>query len=279
MKIIVLVEEKLAKIFLWASVLITIGSLLAIMIHILGQGLAVVSWDFLTGSSEDMGRRGGIFPSIVTTLYLIGVSLAFAAPVGVLSAVFLTEYASKKRIIGAIKFATETLAGIPSIIFGLFGFAFLVIFMGFSWSILSGGITVALMILPTIIRTTEEAIKTVPKIYREGSLALGATKWQTICRIVLPTALPGIFTGIILSIGRVVGETAAILLTAGNSLNIPTSVMDPGRSLSIHLYLLAFEGVSLRMAYGTATVLILLILVINMAANILMNKMASKTSM
>lgn len=278
MRMAVRIEEKIAKTLLWLSVLVTLGSLFAIMFHILEQGLGVISWEFLTKSPEDMGRQGGIFPSIVTTVYLIFVSLVFAAPVGILAAVFLTEYAPKSRIVSAIRFATETLAGIPSIVFGLFGFAFLVIFMGFSWSILSGGLTVAIMILPTIIRTTEEAIKSVPYIYREGSLALGATKWQTIYKIVLPTALPGIFTGIILSIGRAVGETAAILLTAGSSLNMPTSIMDPGRTLSIHLYLLTFDGISFKMAYGTATVLIILILIINISANILMNRMATKTS-
>lgn len=278
MRTAVMIEEKLAKMLLWISVVITLASLFAIMFHILEQGLGVISWEFLTKSPEDMGRKGGIFPSIVTTIYLIIVSLIFAAPVGILAAVFLTEYAPKSKIVNTIRFATETLAGIPSIVFGLFGFAFLVIFMGFSWSILSGGLTVAFMILPTIIRTTEEAIKSVPIIYREGSLALGATKWQTIYKIVLPTALPGIFTGIILSIGRTVGETAAILLTAGSSLNLPTSIMDPGRTLSIHLYLLTFDGISFKMAYGTATVLILLILIINITANILMNRMATKTS-
>ncbi|KJS14887.1 MAG: phosphate ABC transporter permease [Peptococcaceae bacterium BRH_c4b] len=278
MRIAVKTEEMIAKGLLWLSVMLTLGSLFAIMFHIIEQGLGVITWEFLTKSPEDMGRQGGIFPSIVTTVYLIVVSLVFAAPVGILAAVFLTEYAPKSRIVSTIRFATETLAGIPSIIFGLFGFAFLVIFMGFSWSILSGGLTVAIMILPTIIRTTEEAIKCVPNIYREGSLALGATKWQTIYRIVLPTALPGIFTGIILGIGRAVGETAAILLTAGSSLNMPTSIMDPGRTLSIHLYLLTFDGISFKMAYGTATVLIILILLINVSANILMNRMATKTS-
>ncbi|MFZ5644216.1 MAG: phosphate ABC transporter permease PstA [Bacillota bacterium] len=272
------VEEIIAKTFLYISVFITVGCLVAIMFHIMEKGLGVISWEFLTGYPEDMGREGGIFPSIVGTIYLIAVALAFAAPVGILSAIHLTEYTKKGKLVNAIRFATETLAGIPSIIFGLFGFAFLVIFMGFHWSILSGGLTLAFMILPTIIRTTEEAIKSVPQIYREGSLALGATKWQTIYKIVLPAALPGIVTGIILGIGRAVGETAAVLLTAGSSLNLPTSIMDPARSLSIHLYTLASEGISFRMAYGTATVLIIMIFIINVSANILMNKMTTKTT-
>lgn len=272
------VEEIAAKTLLWLSVILTLGSLFAIILHIMQQGLGVVNWEFLTTDPEDMGREGGIFPSIVGTVYLVAVSLVIAAPVGILSAIYLTEYAPRGRIVNIIRFATETLAGIPSIIFGLFGFAFLVIFMGFSWSILSGGLTVAFMILPTIIRTTEEAIKSVPNIYREGSLALGATKWQTIYKIVLPTALPGIATGIILGIGRAVGETAAVLLTAGSSLNMPATIMDPARTLSIHLYLLSFDGISFEKAYGTATVLILLILIINMSASYLMNRMSAKIS-
>jgi len=272
------IEEVIAKTFLWISVLVTLISLFAIMFHILKQGIGVISWEFLTQYPEDMGRGGGIFPSIIGTIYLILVSLIFAAPVGILAAIHLTEYTKKGRLVNIIRFATETLAGIPSIIFGLFGFAFLVIFMGFRWSILSGGLTLAIMILPTIIRTTEEAIKSVPNMYREGSLALGATKWQTVYKIVIPAALPGIVTGIILGIGRAVGETAAVLLTAGSSLNLPTSVMDPARSLSIHLYTLASEGISFKNAYGTATVLIILILLINISANLMMNKMTSRTS-
>lgn len=272
------IEEVIAKTFLWISVLVTLISLFAIMFHILKQGIGVISWEFLTQYPEDMGRGGGIFPSIIGTIYLILVSLIFAAPVGILAAIHLTEYTKKGRLVNIIRFATETLAGIPSIIFGLFGFAFLVIFMGFRWSILSGGLTLAIMILPTIIRTTEEAIKSVPNMYREGSLALGATKWQTVYKIVIPAALPGIVTGIILGIGRAVGETAAVLLTAGSSLNLPTSVMDPARSLSIHLFTLASEGISFKNAYGTATVLIILILMINISANLMMNKMTSRTS-
>ncbi len=271
-------EETIIKIFLIISVLLTIGSLMAILFHILREGFGVVTWEFLTTYPEDMGREGGIFPSIIGTIYLIAVSLLFAAPVGILAAIHLTEYTKKGRLVGIIRYAVETLAGIPSIIFGLFGFAFLVIFMGFRWSILSGGLTMAIMILPTIIRTTEEAIKSVPQTYREGSLALGATKWQTVYRIVIPAALPGIVTGIILGIGRAVGETAAVLLTAGSSLNLPTSIMDPARALSIHLYTLASEGISFKNAYGTATVLIILILIINVSANLIMNKMTSRAS-
>ncbi|MFZ5597323.1 MAG: phosphate ABC transporter permease PstA [Bacillota bacterium] len=271
------IEEFIAKLFLLLSVVITIGFLFAIIFHILERGIGVMDWEFLTSYPIDMGRGGGIFPSIVGTFYLIAVSLVFAAPIGILSAIHLTEYTNKGRIVKIVRFATETLAGIPSIIFGLFGFSFLVIFLGFRWSILSGGLTLAIMILPTIIRTTEESIKSVPQILREGSLALGATRWQTVYKIVIPSALPGIITGIILGIGRAIGETAAVLLTAGSSLNLPTSIMDPARSLTIHLYTLASEGISFDNAYGTATVLIILIFIINLTANFLMNRMTFKS--
>ena len=271
----VYLEEKIARICLWASVIITVGALMAIIFHILQHGLAHVNWSFLTEHPERMGKEGGIFPAIVSTVYLIGISLAIATPIGIMAAIQLTEYTKKGPLVKVIRFATETLAGIPSIIFGLFGFAFLVLFMGFSWSLLSGGLTLAFMVLPTIVRTSEEAIKSVPASYREGSMALGATKWQTVWKIVLPSALPGIVTGVILSIGRVVGETAAVILTAGSSLNVPTSIMDPGRSMSVHLYILAMEGISMEKAYATATVLIILIFIINMLATRIMKKMSS----
>ncbi|MCL4440727.1 phosphate ABC transporter permease [Desulforamulus profundi] len=271
----VYLEEKIARGFLWASVLVTLGAMLAIVFHILEQGLVHVNWTFLTDEPRFMGKEGGIFPTIVSTVYLILLSLAIATPIGIMAAIQLTEYTQKGPLVKTIRFATETLAGIPSIIFGLFGFAFLVLFMGFSWSLLSGGLTLAFMVLPTIVRTSEEAIKSVPLSYREGSMALGATKWQTVWKIVLPSALPGIVTGVILSIGRVVGETAAVILTAGSSLNIPTSVMDPARSMSVHLYILAMEGISMEKAYATAAVLIILIFIINTIANRIMRKMSS----
>ncbi|MCL5289921.1 MAG: phosphate ABC transporter permease PstA [Bacillota bacterium] len=268
-------EEKIARGFLWASVLVTVGALLAVIFHIVGQGLGHVDWTFLTEEPRLMGKEGGIFSTIVGTVYLILISLVIATPIGIAAAIQLTEYTQKGPLVKTIRFATETLAGIPSIIYGLFGFAFLVIFMGFSWSLLSGGLTLAIMVLPTIIRTSEEAIKSVPLSYREGSMALGATKWQTVWKIVLPSALPGIVTGVILSIGRVVGETAAVILTAGSSLNIPSSVMDPARTMSVHLYILAMEGISMEKAYATATVLIILIFIINTIANRIMRRMSS----
>lgn len=270
-------EELIAKSVIFISVVIALGVLVAILFHILKEGLGVISLEFLLAYPEDMGRSGGILPSIVGTVYLVVVALGVATPLGIFSAVQLTEYTQKGKLVKLIRFATETLAGIPSIVYGLFGFVFFVIYLQLSWSIISGGLTLAIMILPTIIRTSEEAIKSVPKSYREGSLALGATKWQTIFKIVLPAALPGIVTGVILGIGRAVGETAAVLLTAGSSgLHMPNSIMDPARSLAVHLYVLVSEGISFEMGYGTAAVLIIFIFIINTVANIIMHKMTAR---
>ncbi len=272
------VIEKLAQSVLWAAALTTIAILVVILVYILKQGLGVINLSFLLDAPRRMGREGGIFPTIVSTLYLTAVAIAMVTPVGIGAAVYLVEYTRENWVTRLIRFGTETLAGIPSIIFGLFGFAFLVIYLGLGWSVLSGGLTLAFMILPTVVRTSEEALKTVPGSYREGSLALGATKWQTIQKVVLPAALPGIITGIILGIGRAVGETAALLLTAGSSLRAPVLLTDPARSMSVHLFVLTTEGLSMERAYGTATVLILAVLIINSLANRVRRRLAVKVS-
>jgi phosphate transport system permease protein len=191
---------------------------------------------------------------------------------GVGTAIFLREYTRESRISRLIRFGTDCLAGIPSIIFGLFGFVFFVITLNMGWSILSGGLTLAAMILPTIISTTEEAIKAIPYSFREVSYSLGGTRWQTVTRAVLPNAVPGIFTGIILSVGRSIGETAAVILTAGSSLIMPTSLFSPSRTMAVHFYILAREGISMEMAYGTGATLILLVLAINIVANWFLNR-------
>lgn len=260
-------DEKLAFAFLWAAATITVIVLVAIVGSVLVNGISHLSLEFLTQEPENMGKDGGIFSIIITTVYLALFSLIIAAPVGICAAIFLTEYAKEGPVIRLIRFGTESLAGIPSIIFGLFGYVFFVVFLKFRYSIVSGGLTLTLMILPTIIRTAEEAIKMVPRSYREGSLALGATKWQTIYKVVLPAAIPGILTGIILGIGRVVGETAAVIYTAGSSLGLPNSIWRPGRTMAVHLYILASEGLSKDNMYATATVLIITVLIINFTAN------------
>ena len=268
--------QRAAFILLWCTAVVTIGCLVLIVVFILRKGFPSINWEFLTAFPKNMGREGGIFPTIVASLYLTIVSLIIAAPIGVGAAIYLTEYTREGWLTRVIRFATETLAGVPSIIFGLFGFAFLVTFMHLGFSILSGAITLALMLLPTIIRTSEEAIKTVPASYREGSLALGATQWTTIAKVVIPAALPGIVTGLVLSVGRAIGETAAVWLTVGGALRLPFSVMDSARPMTLHLYTLAAEGLSLPRAYATASVLIITIWIINSVADILMYRVMSR---
>lgn len=265
--------EKIAKVILWSAALLTVTCLVLVLGYIFLNGLSVVSWEFLTDEPEAMGAAGGIFSTIVSTVIFTVTTLVIAVPAGILAAIYLTEYMGKGPVAAAIRFGTDALAGIPSIVFGLFGLAFFVVILQpvtGGWSLASGSLTAAFMILPTIIRTSEEAIKAVPNSYREGSYALGATKWQTVRRIVLPSALPGVVTGVILGIGRIVGETAALLLTLGGSLFIPLSLMDPASTMSMHLYKVAMEVGAMEMAFGTATVLIITVLLINTGANLIM---------
>jgi phosphate transport system permease protein len=266
------ITQSIAKTLIWVAALSTIGVMILILFQILKEGLPVLHLRFFLDSPRSMGREGGIFSTIIGTLALTVVAIIFATPLGVGTAIFLREYTRESRISRLIRFGTDCLAGIPSIIFGLFGFVFFVITLNMGWSILSGGLTLAAMILPTIISTTEEAIKAIPYSFREVSYSLGGTRWQTVTRAVLPNAIPGIFTGIILSVGRSIGETAAVILTAGSSLIIPTSLFSPSRTMAVHFYILAREGISMEMAYGTGATLILLVLAINIVANWFLNR-------
>lgn len=252
---------------IWFCAFLTTAALICLIIYIMVRGLPYVSWTFLTTLNESDG--GGILSSLITTLYIIGLTLLFAAPIGVFAAIHLVEYAKPGRLVSIIRFTTESLSGIPSIIFGLFGYIFFVNILKFRYSLLAGALTLALTVLPTIIRTTEESLKTVPLTYKEGSLALGATKLHTLFKVLLPSALPGIITALILSIGRIVGETAAVFLTAGMVYRLPHSIMDSGRTLAVHLYALANEGLSFNQCYATAAVLVILVLFINLASNML----------
>jgi len=272
------IEEKAARVALWALTLITVGVLLFIIFFIMRRGLPALSLEFLTSNPSDMGKTGGIFSTVVGTVALTVLAILLAAPLGVGTAIFLTEYTWGGPVTRIIRFGAECLAGIPSIIFGLFGFILFVTKLKFGWSILSGGLTLAFMLLPTIIRTSEEAIKSVPPAYRQVSFSLGSTKWQTVTRVVLPSALPGIATGIVLSIGRSIGETAATIFTAGSALRLPTSIFSSTRTMSVHFYILAREGVSASMAYGTAAILIIAILGINILTYYLMNRFIKKYS-
>lgn len=253
---------------------ITLASLIIIIGYILLKGLPGLSMEFLLQEPRRMGKEGGIFSVIIGTIYVTAAAVVIATPIGVAAAVYFNEYAKKGRIIKVIRFFTEVLAGIPSIIFGLFGFAFFVVFLGMGWSVLSGGLTVAMMILPTLIRTMEESLKTVPMSYREGSLSLGATKWQTIVKVVIPCCRSGLLTGLILGIGRAIGETAAVMLTIGGSLRMPVSVFDSTRTMAVHLYILASEGLSQEKTYATAALLIIIVLIINLAANLISRRLA-----
>lgn len=271
-------EQKIILGILWTFTAVTVFILLFIILYILIKGLPVISYNFLTTNPIDMGKSGGIFSTIIGTITLTFGALLIATPLGVGTAVYLTEYTRENKFTRIVKFGSECLAGIPSIIFGLFGFILFVIKLHFGWSILSGSLTLAFMILPTIIRTSEEAIKSVPYIHREVSYSLGSTKWQTVTRVVLPSAIPGIMTGIVLSIGRSVGETAAVIFTAGSALRIPTSLFSSSRTMAVHFYILAREGISMPNAYGTAAILVITILIINILAYLLMNRFIKKYS-
>ena len=268
--------QRAVKIQLFSLTGFTIGILIFIICFISVKGLPQITLEFLTSNPLDMGRSGGIFATIVSTIYLIFVALMIAIPLGIGAAIYLTEYTRESRVTHLIRFGTECLAGIPSIILGLFGFAFFVMALHLGWSILSGGMTMSIMLLPTIIRTSEEAIKAVPYELREVSFSLGVTKWQTVTRVVLPAALPGIVTGIVLSIGRCIGETAVVIFTAGSSLRLPESFFDSGRTMAVHFYILAREGISMPNAYGTAAILTLSILVINLSAYYIMRQFLKK---
>jgi len=269
-------KEQIAKAVIWAAALLVLAVLGSIVIHILVKGLPSVNWRFLTKIPRSMGRAGGISSTIVGTLLVTAVAVAVAAPFGVGTAVYLAEYTKMRKVTRVIRFSAEALAGIPSIVYGLFGFIFFVIYLKLGWSVLSGGLTLAVMILPTIIRTSEEAILTVPQAYREVSFSLGGTKVQSIFKAVLPSALPGIANGILLSVGRCVAETAAVILTAGSALSMPSSILSPTRTMAVHFYILAREGISMENAYGTAALLVLMIFLINVAANIMLSRFASK---
>lgn len=263
------IRERFIYSIIWLGALFVALALLAIVGYVAVKGASSINWAFLTETPSRMGKEGGISSAIVGTLYLTVVAILISTPLGIGAAVYLTEYQPRRsHFTRVVETSAEALAGIPSIVFGLFGFVFFVIFLGLGWSVLSGGLTLSLMILPTMIRTTQEAIAAVPAEFRENSLALGATRWQTVSRIVIPSALPGIITGVILSIGRSVGETAAVLLTAGSALGVPVLPTDPARSMAVHLYFLASEGISMERAYGTALLLIIMVLIINYLANL-----------
>jgi phosphate ABC transporter permease subunit PstA len=266
------------KTLLWTFTGFTLFILIFIIVNISIKGLPQVTSAFLLQDPLDMGRAGGIFSTIVATAYVTFLAILLASPLGVGSAIYLTEYTREGWVTRIIRFGAECLAGVPSIILGLFGFVLFVMKLGFGWSILSGGLTLTIMVLPIIIRTSEEAIKAVPQEYRQVCYSLGLSKWQTITRIVLPSALPGISTGIMLSVGRSLGETAVLLFTAGAALRTPETLFDSGRTMAVHFYILAREGISMPNAYGTAAILMISILLINIVAYSLMQHLMKRYS-
>ncbi len=264
---------------------LVVAILFVILGFIIIKGGSVISWDFLTKAPEEGMTKGGIFPAIVGTFYLIVGSSIISFPIGIMSGIYMNEYAINGKVVRFIRIMTNNLSGVPSVVFGLFGMSLFVNALGWGDSIIAGSFTLALMSLPLIIRTTEEALKSIDDSFRHGSLALGATKLQTIRRVVLPMAFPNIITGLILSVGRVSGETAPILFTVAAYFlpQLPGSIFDQCMALPYHLYVISTSGTDIEasrgMAYGTALVLIAIVLVVNLLANLLRNYFAKKVKM
>ena len=260
-----------------AAGVVTTAVLLLIIGFVAVNGLPVMSFDFIFGWPEGVNAEGGIFPTIVSTLYVTALAMLICVPIAVLAAVYLAEYAKQGRLVTFIRYAADTLSSVPSIVMGLFGYALFVEAMGFGLSMLSAALALALMMLPIVMRTTEEAIRSVPRYIRWGAYGLGSTKWQVVSKIVLPSAFPRIATGIVLAIGRAIGETAVVLYTMGQAINLPLTPLDSGRPMTIHLYQLANEGINMQAAYGTALLLMVMILAFNMFARYLSRRSASKS--
>ena len=255
--------------------LLVIGFLLFMLGYIFKNGFSALSWEFISEAPRNEMTEGGIFPAIIGTLYLMIGSSAISIPIGIITAIYLDEYARNKKLVKIIRLGINNLAGVPSVVFGLFGLSLFVVFFDFGVSLLAGSLTLGVLNLPVIIRSTEEALSVVPGTYREASLSLGATKWQTIYKIVLPAAIPGILTGIMLSLGRAAGETAPIMFTAAAfySPDLPASIYDEVMALPYHIYVLATAGTHIQesrpLQYGTAIVLITMVFILNFAGIIL----------
>jgi phosphate transport system permease protein len=262
------VTQRIAMASVWGGGVVTVLILFVVIGYVLIQGIPELSLDFLlTRPQGGLSAEGGISTVIVSTIYLVALTIVILVPIGLGAAIYLAEYAPGNSITRFIRYGVEVLAGVPSIIFGLFGFALFVTALHFNFSILSGALTLVCLLLPTMIRTSEEAIKSVPYAHREAALALGATRWQMISRVLLPTALPGIVTAIILCVGRTIEETACLYVTMGGSAAMPRSILSGGRTLSLHVFYLAMETRNFEKAMATGAVLIITILVINSVTN------------
>jgi phosphate transport system permease protein len=260
--------QRIAFSLIWASGAITVLVLLVIIGYVVVRGLPEINLGFLfTPPKGGLGGEGGISSCIVSTLWIIVVTMVLLTPLGLGAAVYLAEYAPENRVIGFIRYSVELLAGVPSIVFGLFGYAVFVTVLSFGFSILSGALTLVCLLMPYLTRTAEEAMRSVPRAQREAALALGATKWQMVTRVVIPSAMPGIITGIILCIGRTVSESAPLFITMGGSSHMPDGLMSSGRTLAVHVFYLAMETNALEKALATGTVLVVLILLTNLFTN------------
>ncbi len=255
----------------------TTAFLIYFIIYIVSRGYTAFSWKFLTTAPHGIKMEGGVFPMIVSSVYLTVLTLLVAVPLGVGGGIYLSEYAGQGRIVQFIRFAIDLLSSVPSIVFGLFGLVFFVQLIGLKYSMLAGALTLTLMVLPVVLKISEESFRAVPQAYREASLALGATKEQTIFRVILPTAIAGVLTGAILAAGRAFGETAAVLYTAGMAPQTPVLPLEGGRTLSVHLYLLATTG-NIEKSFQVAVVLLAIILGFNLTSNWVMNRYRRKFS-
>ena len=275
--------DRTLRFLLYFCAILTCALLVFVIGYIFINGLPHISWEFLTSETSYIKDTIGILPNILNTVYIVVVTLIFILPLGVGAAIYLTEYARNRRLVGILEFATETLTGIPSIIFGLVGMLFFCQFLGLKASLLAGSLTLVIMTLPTIVRTTQEALKTVPQSYREAALGLGAGKWRMIRTVVLPSSVDGIVTGCILSIGRIVGESAALLFTAGMGMalndffaSFDQFIHSSGASLTVALYVYAKERAEFDVAFAIAAILMLLTLVINLTAKLVGKKLKKK---
>ena len=268
--------QKITNSIFILSGIITLLILVIIIGYILINGFKVINLEFIFSTPQESGKSGGIFPMIISSILLILVSSAISIPFGVGSAVYMSQYAKNKRLISLIRFISQILASIPSIVFGLFGLSFLIFFLKLEWSIFTGGIVLSLMSIPMIYQISELSLQNVPQIYIEGCYAMGVSKWGCIKSIILPIALPGIYTGIILAITRAISEAAAVMYVVGSTLDIPISIFDTGRPLPLHLYVLASEGISMPNAYGTAAVLVIIVLFITIITNYFINYYQTK---
>lgn len=257
------------------AAILTVGTLIAIVVYILYRGIPNITPQMF--EAKYTSENASVVPALINTLITIVVTLLIAVPIGIFSAVYMTEYAKRgNKLVKVVRLMSETLSGIPSIVFGLFGYLFFVVACKFDYSLLAGSLTLAIMVLPTIMTTTEEALRSIPDSYREGSFGLGAGKLRTVFRVILPSAIPGILAGVILSIGRIIGETAALIYTAGSVAKVPDFLMGSGRTLAVHMYVLFNEGLSMEQAYGTAVILLLLVLAVNLLSNFIASTLIRK---